>query len=471
MANAVVEKNESQKKPDPRTGDVADISDEARELAATHYAERGGADKKDLGETVRSLLEKLNNATADINKHIGAVLEKNGIKLSADDKLRVEVDAAGRIFVGGIKETNKIKAIEDALNKEAGLSQKIREYKNDFKKTSRILREETGKTLDKLIDETSGNIDRRRQKLDSEGRGVNQDDYYYQTLQYLDLFSQAPELHNLVKNLSPGNNMVGISTELTLANPENALRDIIKEAYARIESEFGDYNDRLLEKIPRGDSSLKDPDFNRNFLLNIGTLRVTMTSAGGMDIEVGGDRRTAAKGREIAEKVLTEMLAKIDDAGQASIFDTASQRLIQNYLVDGGDAAAADIQVELTMGGEGGMGKVRVVSAAREAELKNGVKQEVGVLLRDMGVKTSEAMEIEVKEDGRLRLANPDPNSPQYQDVMAALESINERLGRDSDDKDLLPLKERLKEYEAYKKGGLAALGEPGIKQKDAGGG
>ncbi|MDR0868371.1 MAG: hypothetical protein LBP75_07870 [Planctomycetota bacterium] len=400
----------------------------AKVSATAPSAAASDAEKDESSEAARALLEKLNTVAAGLNKQIAAVLEKNDLKLSANERLRIEVNADGKIFVGGIKDAAQVNAIEKALNAEDGLGAQINDYKKDYQEASGILEKIAGKGLSQLTRDPGGATNFLRDN---------------------------PEIGKLIKKLAADN---ALSTGSILTNPEGALKDLLTAARGKIQSAFGEYNDDLFDKMRKNHIPLGD-NFNRDFMLDLHSLAVSFTNAGEREISVGGDKRTAANGEAIVKKILDEVLRTTDATGEVEIFTAATERLLLNYENVFGEPAGDDTRINLQL--EAGWGAVGISSPAKEKEIAENISQESNRLLRRLGAEFDEPLAVEVDDQGKLRVTNLPTGAAQRQSILSALAIINTQMENEGGGNDeYAALRDLRKQRQIFQRGGIGGLNQ-----------
>ena len=444
----------------PIPDDSINITKESREYYKVKGVERTPEEQKAFSKTVATLLRKLNDAKKDLNGHVDAIMKKNGIRLSPTDNLRLETDASGRIYVGGVADPDAVYALEEALNKEDGMARKVRDYQSDMRKASSLLRSETGKSLPQLVREMNGDIDNMRRDMDAKLFGESGSDDYYSNLEYIQLFSDSPELAEMVKEIGT-DSLIALGEEARpVAESESTLLKGLRDTQQQIKAAFDRYNEELMEKL-QGDPILEDPDFESKYLLNLARVDIKVSNDGEITIDgdVADEYVTDARGKEIIRSAMQAMLEGTDESGQIRIFKEATDRIMMDYNREFGKDAADDARVMLEIGKSNPLGSARLSSPAKEAEIMEGVGGQVNALMEDMGVTLEEPLDIAINKDGTLSVTNLPSDELKQKQVLAAMKSINTSLmGADEDDQEYGKLKRLVRHYGVFQKDGLSNI-------------
>lgn len=441
--------------------DIVCISDMAYQKSISNSALKSEEERTALYEQIRSELEKLSVSRRNLNGHIEAILKENGIKLGPGDKMRVET-SGGKICVGGIKDKKTRKAVEEALNRENGFADKIRDMKATERKTSDILKSETGVSLHVLSKASIGKDAKEGDVMVKLMGSENLDQFSF--------FAQNPDLVGLIRENAELSIDFG-GGQRPFADPEGTLKAGLKKAHGKIRDRFNAINDDLMEKL-KTTGALKDPDFDKDFLMDLDRVTIRVGSDGGVEIDgnVANDDLTNRKGKEIITELVREMMRETDDSGELVLFVEASQRLLDDYHNEFGSEAADDAVVEMEIGrdAKSAGGSLRIASPAKEAEILGGVNTEVNAIVAGMGIETDFPFDISIGDSGKLIVNNLPEAENERDTVLRIFDVITMHVEQgDENDPRFGRLVKLLKHSDAFRWGGTAAFARGGEEENE----
>lgn len=434
--------------------DSVTISEDAYNQLYTAQPQKTEAEKQALTDTVKACLEKLAASRKDLTGHIDAILKKNGIRLAPSEKLRIETTAGGRIAVGGIRDVKKRKAIEEALNREDGLSKKIQAHQSTERKLNSNLKYETGKTAAGLLSELNGGENAATSSIPARSVAPREN------LGHYELFAENPEFADMLREMG-AESAISISSEIgPNAEPEATLTKSMRATHAEIGKSFEENNRKFRAQIEKSGVEV-DPDFNEKYMLNLSRVTIRVGSDGSIEIDgaLCSDSRRDKEGKEIIESFLKDMMKATDESGEVVLFEEASRRLLEDYQDAFGRQAADDARVMVEIGRRNPGAEVRLSSPSKEAELREDIEKEVNVILADMGISPEAPFEVAVEKDGKLRVLNP-PDDPQKRnELLQAMKVINARMRNgDENDPQFGALARLLRHREVFQWGGVGEI-------------
>lgn len=473
-------------------GDSVSISDEARKMQAEALEAQAAGDSvaasaaavKAKAVTASRLRKYMNvgmgygetNLTAmnfsrkSIGGKIENILKSAGIKLGKDDKLTIKVGADDKIIVGGIKDKDKVKAIEEALNDDRKLGREMRNHVAAAKVTENAQKQQeyedyltaNGMEIPEDTGELFTHVGVRAFAMD----GYIQDEYGVSladlSLEYDEFGNKyiagIPKRANATEYTELGaslfsileNNEAAAEFGVTFEYANGALSDpnsmemakskiqgvkaklmdewdpetqsftdgVIDVFRKRLESMGGEYEEEFMQALSRSFSIRVDP-------------------SGGFEL-VGGENMSGK-----LKEVLTGLVQKSLDlwagdatdamdgggvrvANFADVFDT----YIEEHQFEHGDTREHKHNIEIDFGGSG-VADVRVVSpdADKAQDAKNQqVAGELGESLRAMlgenGIDASN-LQMQVDEKGKITVLG-DPSNPDVEKAQSLLDAFTQ---------------------------------------------
>lgn len=367
-----------------KDGDAVEISEEAKRLAKEADERpnlmepaktmRVGSEEYDA---FRSLVDKVKTRKSDITSLIEAAIKESGVNLAGLGKPKIEVDASGKILVGGISDKRAARAIEQALNRDGSLGGKIREYQQNERELSKSVKDYTGCTLYELTMTSRGDINERiRKQVEGDG-AYSLDPDFYMRLGFLGASGDLIGMDDIAE-LS-FNGAIDFSGELNLiADPEGNVKKTLDELHASIQSAFDTYNAEIAETF-----KARGMQVDESHLLNAGNAVVRIDSNGGIEIEgmLSEDPETLRKGKKIIGKLVADMLSETENNSyHVNIFLAASH----NFLSREGEAPAyAKAVAELANGKAGGIWiETPDASSGSLVDAKNAILKATRAVLR-----------------------------------------------------------------------------------------
>ncbi len=445
-----------------REFDTASISQQAQELAESFKMGDGGGDSV-ITDALRTTLQDLTASKRDLDSHIGAILKKNGIKLGANDKLKLETGSKGRIAVSGVADPELRKEIEDALNKEKGLFEKVRDNQVAMRKASSDFKHQTGMTLKEAmakVNENEGdgtaNIDMRVKK-DATGQPVPQANNA--SAAHFD-----DELKGLLFDLQDPTGVSVVTDSRANADPADTLTTMMRKAERELRQEFMWINREVKgttpEELPTGPDGQPIP--REHLMLDVSRVEISVSSTKEITIsgQVAIDPKKDREGKEMIERKIKEMMETTTESGDVKLFEEAMARLMSDYTLEYGDEAAPDATAVVSIGRENTSGEVRMSSPTKEAELRDEMSSEVNGILEEKGI-IDPQFEVEVDDDGKLVITNLPENEEVAAKVQTLLDEINNAVATaDEDDEKYGRLKELVKHYGVFQGRGLSDMGK-----------
>ncbi|MCC8166144.1 MAG: hypothetical protein LIQ31_08335 [Planctomycetes bacterium] len=440
--------------------DTAKFSQQAIDLSAA----LDSPDDNDsiISDALRSTLQELTAQKRDLDSHIDAILKKNGIKLGAGDKIKLETGAKGKIAVSGIQDPELRKEIENALNKEKGLFEKVRDNQVAMRKASSEFKHETGMTLKEAMEKVTANegdgqatIDMAVGK-DADGKPVVQSNSG-------SMIHFDDELAGLLFDMQDPTGVAVVTDSRANAEPVDTLKSLLKNAERDIRQEFMWINREVKGTVPEElpTDAAGNPIPREHLMMDVTRVEISVSSDKEITIsgQVAIDPKKDREGKEIIERKIKEMLETTTESGDTKLFDEAMTRILSDYHLEYGDEAAPDATAVVEIGRENTSGQVRMSSPRKEAELLDEMSSEVNGLLEEKGILDPQ-YKVEVDDDGKLVIANLPENEEEKAKVLDALDEINNSLASaDEEDEKYGRLKELVDHYGLFQGRGLSDLG------------
>lgn len=297
----------------------------------------------------RELMDAVKTQKSDISSRIDAVLKERGLSRSGLGKMKIEVDASGKILVGGLKDKNAAKAIEDALNQDDGLGAAIKEYQQSERELSKRIKDYTGCSLYELTMTSRGDINARiREAVEGDQHDLGVD--YYMNLGFLGSTLEFVTQDDIAA-LSFGDG-VDFSAELDLmADPEGNIRQAMDDVYKSIQSAFDELNREYAETLRQKGVT---GDAMAGYLLNAAGAAITIDSDGNIDVSgvLSRDPEMNKKGLNAIRDVVRNMLAETEsNSYHVNVFLAASQNLANREAAASGQTSASHSKVVVEMSG------------------------------------------------------------------------------------------------------------------------
>ncbi len=178
----------------------------------------------------------------DARDSIKDLLEKNGVKLSGPDNLKIELNANGQAIVGGVKDAKTARKIEKLLNDSPDALKAIADYQKEERKLSAELKAKTGMSFADLKKHCE-NIDQGYVKV-LKDRGVMYSKEEMLSFQDQDLYKVDPNLINSIKDfIAPDHSGIDFSTDSKIiSNPESVLKSEMMDFTRNIKKAFDGIN-------------------------------------------------------------------------------------------------------------------------------------------------------------------------------------------------------------------------------------
>lgn len=407
--------------------DTVEISDTARKMlhASKEVMAPGSAELQEF----KDLMSRVKTQKTDIMSDVKAALEKAGVKVDMG-KLKIEVDSAGKIIVGGLKDKKALRAVERELNAHEGLGKRIKEYQRDEQKLSEQVKEYTGFSLYELSQASKGDPNQRTRDLTSPDNQENEEEYYAR-LGFIDASLSPINLDDVV---SLRFDSIDFSAEASyMADAESNIKESLSNMAKEVEQAFIAKNDELKAHMEKAGGKI-DAEFMATYFMDMKGVTITVNNNGGLEIDgmFAKDERTNQKALEIVEKLYREILRDPDDNSyHVNQFQASSEYLIGKKAEEAGfeDGLEYDAVVEAKIVG-GLVTDVGVRSAASETKLEGEILSTVNSIFKDRGVELPDGVNIEVDDSGKLVATNLDAESPMADRINEILEELNGEIGK-----------------------------------------
>ncbi len=308
------------------------------------------------------------------------------------NKLKIEIDAKGKIVVGGLKDKNTLKKVEDALNGVSGLADRIDNFQLTEQIMYRSVRElnitnfqvmEDGTTLTGM--DLLEHLAVQTEDIDSiEGL---RDPLAYACLEYFrDPIESADFSHK----------------DKGLANPKGDMEKALRDVRMQIQDKLNIFNQQ------RGMNSWDENAIN----WSNGKVRITESGS----IEFEGRFSKSEEANNYAQFVVREALQEAmmaSEDGTESIFTTALQRITMNHDAEYGDGEEIGVKKESVF--EFSLNSTNtdayVIDKSGEAEKRthDAIKKDVAALVNaENPGNTIDAKSISVGKDGKLSFNGTD---------------------------------------------------------------
>ncbi|MCD8140506.1 MAG: hypothetical protein LUE17_12140 [Planctomycetaceae bacterium] len=480
----------------PSSGSVGDsvtISDEARQLSesaqankcsvTTRYQAAGARLRKYINVGLgygEANLTAMNFSRKNIGSRIESIIKSAGIKLDPSEKLAISVDKDDNIVVAGLKDKNKAKAIQDALNQDKKLAremkshvasarvtqnaQKQEEYEQYLKEsgidpaeahpegldelfTSDTIRswvvndyilQEAGQSLDQLSLDTDGGATR------IVGAGTK--------LQ--GLFGGDPALQNTVISLlEKGKTKSDFQVSFEFSNGTLSDPVSLEMAKSKIEGVkdklMGGYNkesrtfeDGIIDTV-RKQLKQVGGEYEKEFMdaLSRG-FSIRVKQGGGFEI-VGGENMSG-KLKQTLESLVQQALDAWAEEGSTAMdaggrrvanFADVADTYIEQHRFEHGDVDKHEHLLEISFGG--GPSDNKVVSPAADKakdeenkELSAELGDAVRAMLGESGINTS-GLEFEIDETGKITVLG-DPSNADVSKAQSLLDQFCQEIKANS---------------------------------------
>ncbi len=336
------------------TVDEANVSPEARKMyeeAVKKHAERmarTGSDmtrhidfeKEDLTD-VKSKLEALKESSLLITNRIDAILKEKGIKITGSAKLKIEIDANGKIMVGGIQDGKKVRDIEKALNNDKDLVKTLKAHRDQEYQLNGELQSITGMSMvdfknrlsevasDKMmasipIKTTKGETFSKEEMLAFKDQNL-----YWVDPEFMDEIGSYIQ-SNAQYDFAVGNDMLSDPA----AGMEKVIKDTVKEIREVFEAEKNSVKDKFNPKTAE-DERLLD-----RTLKSLDRVSITVDAGGNVQVDgvVSDLPRNDAEGKDMIMKMFRQALADNPLTGEQNNFKIMAERLKQD---SGGNVVTA----------------------------------------------------------------------------------------------------------------------------------
>ncbi len=469
-------------------GDSVSISDEARLMSEAALAKKSNATTnryQAAGARLRKYinvgmgygeanLTAMNFSRKNIGSRIDSIIKTAGIKLDPSEKLAISVDKDNKIVVGGLKDKDKAKAIQDALNGDKKLAREMKSHvasaritQNDQKReeyeaslqqsltdpnelhpegldelfTSDSIRswviddyitQEAGQSLDSLSLDTDGGSTR------IVGAGT--------TLQ--GLFAGDTALQNTVislleKGKTKSDFQVSfefsngaLSDPATLDMAKSKIEGVKEKLMGGYNKQTKEYEDGILTDVRKQLEQIGG-DYEKEFMDALARgFSIRVKQGGGFEI-VGGENMSG-KLKQTLEGLVQQALDKwaeddptASDAGGKRIanFADVADTFIEQHRFEHGDVDKHEHLLEISFGG--GPGDAKVVSPAADKakdEENKKLSGELGGAVRDMlsqsGINMN-GLELEIDESGKITVLG-DPANQDKAKAQALLDQFTQ---------------------------------------------
>lgn len=396
--------------------------------------------KEDL-QDVKARLQELTKQKNKIYNNVNSVLEKKGIKLTKNDKLKLEIGSKGEILVGGVADAETAKAIEKALNEDKDLAKQIKKNRNEELSISGELEDITGMSLTsykrRLGDVQNG-------RLDGTPFNMTTGEYYTpdELMRFEDqeLFSIDPDFVDEISEYIAIDEKCDISTASNLlANPEEAMKGIVTNIIGGIKEAFEAENKKTLEDIKDLPIRTKeDQEWVDGLMMSLEDVDIQIDNDGNISIEgdAAEDSRKNTMALEIIEQAIKSTLQDNPVTGEKSDYSIATERLVNLYedqfALYGSDATA----VSSITGGNVLSIESHISNPEREAELNDEIKEDVNAALEKMGLQAGLDLDVEIDDDGKIVIANMPEDEKLQQQISQLVDVLNAKVEIASPNKD-----------------------------------
>ena len=339
-------------------GDTVEISAEAKkklqaeeECRSLMNPEKKLREGTDAYDQFMELMKKVRSQKSDVAAGIEKALEKAGLDSSKLGKMKLEVDASGKVVVGGLEDKRMARAVEKALNADKAVGEGIREYQQNEKELSKQVKDYTGCSLYELTMTRRGDISERiQEEIEQDGKYQFDVDYYMR-LGFLGSDSAFVGVEDIDALSFTGN--IDFSGEISvLADPEGSIRDVVNETYASIKTAFDSLNQELAKELEAKGITSEDEKYAAK-LLDASRASIVMDSDGGISIRgtLSDDPDIHERGVKLIEQIIGDMLAKTgDNSYRVNIFQAASHNLMNRDASENGTAGLSKVEVEISGG-------------------------------------------------------------------------------------------------------------------------
>ena len=419
------------------TLDEVSISDEVRALWEQNikdraaYAEKTGGDiykeidftQEDLSE-IKEAFRSLKQARDGIDKDIDGILKKSGIKLAANDKLKIEFDGNGKVIVGGVSDAETAKAIEKALNGDKDFVEKFRVYRNQEQSVSSDLKETTGMSLEdyrnRLSTVQNGDLDGKVFKTNAGETYTNDElvSFKDQELNWVDSEFMG-EISEYIQtdsqyDIAPGNDI--------LADPAATMNKAVKDIRDNVMKSFQFENEKLRSQFD--ESNPEDKILLDKMMMSLDNVKIQIDANGGVVIEgnISEDERMNQLGKSLIEGFARDMLRGNPVTGEKSEYAIAAERLMNLYEDEYGEASSGENAVSTIANGKVGS---QVYSPEKKNELQSEIQKGVNEAVEKMGGVLEEELEIAIDEDGKISVANLPADEKNRKITLDILKQLN----------------------------------------------
>lgn len=417
--------------------DTVEISDLARAMASGMSIDLAAMSEEDKKVTVirkefdteqlaalKKKFSSLKTDKADIDSHIRAVLKAKGIKYGTGDKMKIEIDDEGKAVVGGIKDAKTARAIEEAINNEKGLAEKIDKYQSAEREVSRDLKKATGQNLADFKAYVESYQKNWYSSISRKEDGTFCTPAEMANLEGHDLFFADPELTDMIREHIGNASGLDISADSKiLVNPENSMENDVQSIMREIDLEFKEHNRRLMEMAEEMGLTPEEVEERK---LSVAGVKVTVSTDGTVVIEgaTAKDKDADQGGKNIIESVFARSIQTNPVTQEQDPFATTADHILRLYEEEFSEDKHNEREVKVVW--EKGMADTFVASPKREAELVEGINEAVGVMMKERGVDIDGLdLEFDIDKNSKILLVNPPEDEMLAKQVEAALESIN----------------------------------------------
>ncbi len=356
-------------------------------------------------EQMKSLLESLKSEKSDINSLVQKHAASAGISDSDVKRLKIEVNASGKIVVGGIKDAKKAKALEQALNNENGLANRIKNFQNNEKKVQEFF--EKNNIGGMSLASGAKNLDHIKELalegISPEELGTVVDDPL--ALAAMDLYSMGGP------DFSAGSKGV--------ADPKGALTKELEKAKKKIEELFNNANIQA-EKFAGSAGQPNGAAAAEKMSLTGATIKITADGGITFDGRFAKSDSANSQAEALVRMVIQEMFQDNENSGFESTAATAARQLLVNHDAEFGEDAGKAAVMEIS----GNKTSAYIDNPEKTNQINQQIKTDAATFMtKESGAKFTADM-FQVDERGKLSLVSV-PDAYDWNKAGKLLEALN----------------------------------------------
>lgn len=477
--------------------DSVEISDAAKQLLEAGKVDTEQAvksiptptiDSERVAEIRKSMTELLNKKRS-IESGLNDVLGRLKVDQETRKSLKIEVDAKGKIVVGGIDDKALSRKIEQELNRDKRFAMNYKQYLRMDAQVSADLFKETGMSL-KEFNRYAISVEAKANEAGA--AEVAEDAVHLGSTPELEIGEESPdafeemimrgkfaeqsalmladpELFDIAVELGAFNGANFSSERKGVADPKQALEGLMGRAMNKVKGKFAEYNKHTADN-----AQTVEAEFLKK--LSLDNVKITIGDDG--TVSISGKFSESAEANSAAEAIVREALKEVftedEEFGLESAFTTAVRQMRNNHedefgdLMDGGN-------VKMVI--EKGVGSAYIDSPANASNAEKNVTEEAVNFLRDATGASITAADLEVSESGTIRLTETSTFATD-RNIAKALNQLNSRVSellyKDRDPQKneaqgpalnaAANLVDWIRELSAYRPGGLVGQRESGLE-------